>query len=118
MWRVFILYTHPLFARGLESLLTAADGVIVTGVEQTGEKAFARVKALRPDVMIIESDPCASERESLLSRFMTEHPETIIVRLNLQDNSAILYSGRRCAANSVEDLLECVFSLLAARHCF
>jgi hypothetical protein len=44
-----------------------------------------------------------------------EHPETIIVRLNLQDNSAILYSGRRCAANSVEDLLESVLSLLAAR---
>jgi DNA-binding NarL/FixJ family response regulator len=115
MWRAVILYTHPLFARGLESLLTAKDGLIVTGVEQMGEKAFARVKALSPDVMIIEFDPCASEPENLLSRFMMEHPETIIVRLNLQDNSAILYSGRRCAANSVEDLLESVLSLLAAR---
>jgi DNA-binding NarL/FixJ family response regulator len=116
MWTAFILYSHALFARGLESLLTAAQGVIVTGVEPTGEKAFARIEGLGPDVIIMESDPCAPEADNLLTRFMGEHPQTIIVRLNLQDNTAIIYSGRRCTAYSVEDLLECVLSSLTARQ--
>jgi DNA-binding NarL/FixJ family response regulator len=116
MWTAFILYSHALFARGLESLLAAAQGVIVTGVEPTGEKALARIEALSPDVIIIECDPYAPEAENLLSRFMPAHPRTVIVRLNLQNNTAILYSARPCTADSVEDLLESVLSSLTARR--
>lgn len=115
MWTAFILYIHPLFARGLESLLTATNGVMVTGLEPTGEKAFARVEGLRPDVIIIESDPRVPQPENFLSAWMKKHPETVIVRLNLQDNTAILNSDHRCTADSVEDLLACVLPFLTVR---
>jgi chemotaxis response regulator CheB len=115
MWTAFILYTHPLFARGLESLLTPADGVVVTGLEPIGEKAFALVEPLRPDVIFIESDRGVPQPENFLSVWMKKHPETVIVSLNLQDTTAIIYYGRRCTADSAEDLLECVLGSLTAR---
>ena len=115
MWTAFILYTHPLFARGLESLLTAANEVVVAGVEPTGHEAFARVEELRPDVIIIESDPRVPQPENFLSAWMKKHPETVIVRINLQDNTAILNSDHRCTADSVEDVLACVLPFLTVR---
>jgi len=116
MWTAFILYHHSLFARGLEKLLQAQDGVVVTGVEKTSDKAFGRIKELKPDVIIIEADQRESEPEELFSRFLREQPNAKMVRLSLEDNTAILYSGRRCTANSVEDLMQCVVTSLVTEH--
>jgi DNA-binding NarL/FixJ family response regulator len=116
MWTAFILYSHSLFARGLETLLQGQNGVIVTGVEQKGDEAFAHIRVLKPDVIIVEAEPTGFEPEKLLSRFLREQPRARMVRLNLEDNTAILYSGSRCTANSVEDLIQCVLSSLMTQH--
>jgi DNA-binding NarL/FixJ family response regulator len=112
MWTAFILYHHSLFARGLEKLLQAQQGVVVTGVEKTSDQAFARLTELRPDVIIIEAEQRESEPEKLFSRFLREQPNARMIRLSLEDNTAILYSGRRCTANSVEDLMQSVVTSL------
>ena len=113
MWTAFILYTHSLFARGLETLLQGQQGVVVTGVALKGDEAFARIKALKPDVIIVEAEPTGFEPEQMLSTFLREQPRARMVRLNLQDNTAIVYSGSRCTATSVEDLMQCLGTLLA-----
>ena len=56
MWTAFILYSHSLFARGLETLLQGQNGVTVTGVELQGDEAFAHIKILKPDVIIVEGE--------------------------------------------------------------
>ncbi len=116
MWTAFILYNHPLFARGLERLLQAQKGVVVMGLERTSDKAFDRIKELRPDVVIIEAEQRESEPEELFSQFLREQPTVKMIRLNLQDNTAILYSGHRCTANSVEDLMQSVLTSLLTDH--
>ena len=116
MWTAFILYNHSLFARGLEKLLQRQDGVTVTGVEKTGREAFAHIKTVNPDVIIVEAEQGESEPEKLLSRFLQEQPQARMVRLNLEDNSAIFYSGSRCTANSIEDLIQSVLSSLMTEH--
>ncbi len=117
MWTAFILYNHPLFARGLERLLQGQDGVVVAGVEKTTDKALAHVKELRPDVIIIEAEQRESQPEQLFSHFLREQPAAKMIRLNLQDNTAILYSGRRCTANSIEDLMQSFLGFLMTEHC-
>jgi hypothetical protein len=112
MWTAFILYRHSLFARGLERLLEQQEGVIVTGVQAMGHEAFAHIRRLKPDVIIVETERGESEPETLLSQFLREQASAKMVCLNLQDNTAILYAGCRCMANSVEDLLRCVLTSL------
>ena len=116
MWTAFILYSHSLFARGLETLLQGQNGVTVTGVELKGDEAFAHIRVLKPDVIIVEADQSGFEPEQFLCRFLREQPRARMVRLNLEDNTAILYSGSRCTANSVEDLIQCVLSSLMTQH--
>lgn len=80
----------------------------VVGVEARGEKAFASIRALNPEVIIVEAKEDESEPEMLLSRSLHEHLQAKVVRLSMEDNSCILYSGARCTANSVEELIKCV----------
>ena len=108
MCTLFILYDHYLFARGLEELLQQEEGVKVVGVEARGEKAFFAIRALNPDVIIVEAREDESEPEMLLARSLHDHLQAKVVRLSMEDNSCILYSGARCTANSVEDLIKCV----------
>lgn len=116
MWTAFILYSHSLFAHGLEKLLQRQDGVTVAGVEKTGREALAHIKRLHPDVIIVEAEQGKPEPEKLLARFLKEQPHTRMVRLNLEDNTAFLYSGSRCTANSIEDLMQSIFSSLMTEH--
>ncbi len=117
MWTAFILYRNSLFARGLEKLLQAQQDLTVMGVEKKSDKAFARIKELRPDVVIIEAEERESKPEELFSDFLREQAAAKMIRLNLHDNTAILYSGRRCAANSMEDLMKSFLSFLVNEHC-
>ena len=112
MCTVFILYDHYLFARGLEELLQQEKEVQVMGIEARGKDAFSHIRTLNPDVIIVEAKEGDSEPEMLLARFLHEHLQTRVVRLNLEDNSCILYSGHRCTAQSVQDLLKCVLTLV------
>ena len=112
MCTVFILYHNYLFARGLQELLQQEKEMKVVGVEARGEKAFSSIRALNPEVIIIEAKEDESEPEILLSRSLHEHLQAKVVRLSMEDNSCILYSGARCTANSVEDLIKCVVTSL------
>jgi len=116
MWTAFILYSHSLFAHGLAKLLQRQDGFTITGVEKTGREALAHIKQLNPDVIIVEGEQGKPEPEKLLSRFLREQPHTRMVRLNLEDNTAFLYSGSRCTANSIEDLMQSVLKSLMAER--
>lgn len=112
MWTAFILYNHSLFAHGLEKLLQQQEGVTVAGVEKMGREALAHIKQLNPDVIIAEADQGKAEPEKILARFLREQPKARMVRLNLENNTAVLYSGSRCTAKSVEDLIQSVLSSL------
>ena len=112
MCTVFILYHNYLFARGLQELLQQEKEMKVVGVEARGEKAFSSIRALNPDVIIVEAREDESEPEMLLARSLHDHLQAKVVRLSMEDNSCILYSGHRCTAQSVQDLLKCVLTLV------
>ncbi|MBI2998785.1 MAG: hypothetical protein HYY46_10125 [Deltaproteobacteria bacterium] len=80
------------------------------GVAVGDEEAFAQIKALKPNVVIVEAGRSEPEPEMLLSRLLLEQCQARVVRLNLEDNTCFSYSGYRCTANSVEDLVKCVVS--------
>ncbi len=111
MWTVFILYRYPLFARGLQQLLQES-AVKVIGVEARGAAALSHIKALKPDVVIVEAEELDLQPEMLLSCFLQEEVEARIVLLSLRNNMAILYSFRRWQADSVEDLVKGILGVI------
>ncbi len=112
-WTVFILYDYPLFARGLERLLEQEGGVKVAGIAARSEEGLVQIRALKPDVIIVEAQEGMPEPCWLLTRLLREQPRARVVRLSLEDNTAALYTGRRWTANRVEDLIKGILDPLA-----
>ncbi len=52
--RVLIVDDHPVFLKGLESILAPEPDIEVVGAASTGAEAIARFRAIRPDVTIMD----------------------------------------------------------------
>ena len=52
--RILLVDDHPVLRSGLEALLSLEDGMQVIGQASSGEEAIERVKALRPDVVVMD----------------------------------------------------------------
>lgn len=105
---VFILYEHPLFARGLEGLLRQERGLEVVGVAATGEEALVQIKGHKPDAVLVEADRGGIDPGMLLSRLIQDRGEGKVVGLSLTRKQAVLYTGRRFTANQAKDLITAI----------
>ena len=105
MRSVFILYENTLFARGLERLLRE-EGVKVVGSAMQDKQALERIRKVEPDIIIAEVERRRPESGFLLGRLLRELPQSAVVRLSLDDNSATLYTGHRWTANTAHDLVK------------
>ncbi len=107
----FILSDNPLFAHGLERLLLQDCGMEVVGFAAGGEGFLDQIRALKPDVIIVDAGKKTPKPCLLLSRLLERQREVMVIRVSLEDNTAALFSGRRWTANAVEDLIRGIPSL-------
>ena len=82
--RVFILTSQPLFAQGVQSLLSGQPGIEVVGVATVDPDVFAQVQAAAPDVVIIEAGSGGQSR--LVAQVLESIPGAKVVGLTLEDN--------------------------------
>lgn len=113
MARVFILACRPLFAQGVQSLLSGQPGIEVVGViSPTGEKALCvpdvmeRVRLAAPDVIVVEAR--GDEQGLLVAQLLELLPAARVVALSLEDNCIHTYYQELKQGRRVEDLLEAV----------
>lgn len=106
---VFILYKHPLFARGLEQLLHQ-EGVEVVGSTAKAREALVQIRRLNPDVVIAETEKQKPGAEMLLSRLLKDQTQAGVVGVSLENNTATLYTGRRWQASTADDLVKGVLT--------
>ena len=106
MKRIFMFSTHPLFGRGVESLLRRETGLEIVGRETDVDKAMERIKELRPDVVILDSGDPACDPTPAVMRILREGVGTKVIGLNLQDNTVCIYRGEQRVVKEVKDLLE------------
>lgn len=107
MKRIFMLSSHPLFSQGVESLLRRETRLEIVGRETDVDKAIERIKALRPDVVVLDS---ADLRDPLpvVMRILREGVGTKVIGLNLKDNTMHVYRGEQRVVKQVEDLVEAI----------
>jgi hypothetical protein len=104
--RVFILGSQPLFAQGVQSLLSGQPGIEVVGVALASPEAFAQVQAAAPNVVIIEAG--GEEQGRLVARVLHSIPNARVVGLTLEDNRIHIYYRQMKQGRRVEDLLEAI----------
>ena len=104
--RVFILASQPLFAQGVESLLSGQPGIEVIGVATTGPDVFAKVRTAAPDVVIIEAK--GGEQSRLVAQVLESIPGVKVIGLTLEDNRIHTYYQQMKQGHRVEDLLEAI----------
>ena len=89
--QLLIVSHYPLFDRGLQAILSQQSGVEVVGVCRDLETAAAQAQALRPDILVVISEPKGIRQRPTLSRksalrHLTGMAPTLI-QIDLADNS-------------------------------
>ena len=108
--RVFILASQPLFAQGVQSLISQRPGIQVVGVATARppyKDVFAQVHATAPDVVIIEAQGEAQGR--LVAQVLESIPDARVIGLSLDDNRIHIYYQQMKHGRRVEDLLEAIW---------
>jgi DNA-binding NarL/FixJ family response regulator len=106
--RVFMLSSHPLFSRGVQSVLSQETGLEIVGLESDVEVAMERIKELRPDVIIVDSTMPDYDPQLVISRMLQNGSKSRVIGLNLHDNAMFIYRGEHRTAGGVEDLVQAV----------
>lgn len=102
--RVFILASQPLFAQGVESLLSGRSGIEVVGAAVIGPDVFARLSEERPDVIIIESG--GEEQSQLVTKSLASASDAKVIGFTPDDNRISIYYQQMRESRRVDDLLE------------
>jgi hypothetical protein len=102
--RVFILASQPLFAQGVQSLLSGRSDIEVVGAAVIGPDVFERVSQTHPDVVIIESG--GEEQSRLVTKSLASASDAKIIGLTPDDNRISIYYQQMRESRRVDDLVE------------
>ena len=108
MPRVFILSGNPLFGQGVESLLRQETGLEIVGREADLDSAVARVRELKPDVVVLDSSTPACVATTAVVRIFEACQGVRVVGLSLHDNTMCIYRGEQRLVTEVKDLVEAI----------
>jgi len=107
--RVLIASSHALFGQGLRSLLEERKpaGVEIVGLVANLEETIAALEKLNPDLIIVDYDDEALNRDEFLARFVEGEKKLRVVLLSLHSaRDAVVYDRRKMSAARIDDWLE------------
>ena len=76
------------------------------GRESDAERAIEQIRAVRPDVVIIDMSDTFAKACSIVARIFDEKLNAKIVGLNLNDNTMCVYREEEKEIHGVEDLMD------------
>lgn len=112
VWRVLIASNHPLFGKGLRSLLQNRwpEEVVIVGLVSSIDQAMQALDDHTPDVVIVDYDDQDLNREAFLKRLIKTKHQLRVVLLSLQEgekgSEAIVYDRRNLEASRIEEWLD------------
>ncbi len=108
MKRVVMLFSHPLFGRGVESLLCGQTGMEVVGWERDANEFIEHIQDLCPDVVLIDGSDPTCDPVPVMMRLLKEGTGAKVITLNVQNNTMCVYCGERRIVKGVEDLVQAI----------
>jgi DNA-binding NarL/FixJ family response regulator len=96
--RILVAEDHPLFRKGMISLLSSVPEFEVVGEAATGEEAVARAAQLRPDVVLMDLQmPVVSGIEAT-RRILQESPNVRVLVVTLFEDDDSVFMALRAGA--------------------
>ena len=108
--QIFVISSHLMFGQGLESLLRQEAKFEIVGQETDVDRALEKIKALQPEVIILDSDNSSLAVTTVLAA----SPGVKVISLSLQNNDLYVYQARQRVTRDVEDLFEAIEEDVAA----
>ncbi len=110
--RVAVLYTHPLFGRGVAQLLRADERLEVTCLNVEVDRAEDELKRLKPYAIVAEE--CGQRR--LFNEAVRDLSAPLFITVRLDDDFMDVYHSRQVVSARPDSLLEVIQSGLKQRH--
>jgi DNA-binding NarL/FixJ family response regulator len=102
--RIYIVYHHGLFAKGVRSVLEQDNRVQIVGMESNVAKALQAVRSLRPEVILVE-EPTEHWGKWPFLELATAGR---IVTLSLEHAYATVYDEHRVTAADPAELVKAI----------
>lgn len=96
--RLLLVDDHALFREGLISLLSYQDDFTVVGEAEDAASALTRVRALKPDIVLMDIDLPGEDGVSATHRLSLELPDLMVVMLTVHDDSQTLFEAIKAGA--------------------
>ncbi len=96
--RLLLVDDHALFREGLISLLSYQDDFTVVGEAEDAESALDLVRALAPDIVLMDIDLPGADGVSATRRLTMELPAVTVVMLTVHDDSQTLFEAIKAGA--------------------
>ncbi len=106
--QVAILYTHPLFAKGIACLLEAEPGIQVSCVDARLPDAADELHRLQPEVVVIEQDLQGPALGSIPMQLLGSEKWALTIVLGLRHPEMELFYNRRVNVATPDTLLKAV----------
>lgn len=95
--RLLLADDHPLFLAGLR-LMLASHGFEVLGTASDGLEALEKVRALRPDMVLMDIQMPHLDGLAALRVIRAEQPDTRVVMLTMSADDEKLFQAIKCGA--------------------
>jgi DNA-binding NarL/FixJ family response regulator len=117
--KIFIIDDHAILRDGLRSLLEAQDDLIVSGEAENARKAFGRLEADRPDLVMVDISLPGINGIELIKTLKVQFPGLAIIVLSMHDEALYAERALRAGAKgyvmkqaSAEQLLSAIRTVL------
>ncbi len=96
--RVLVAEDHPLFRKGMISLLASVQDFRVVGEAATGEEAVVRAKELNPDVVLMDLQMPGMGGMEATRRILRDSPELRVLVVTLFEDEDSVFMALRAGA--------------------
>jgi DNA-binding NarL/FixJ family response regulator len=121
--RILLVDDHPLVREGLRARLAATPGIDVAGEAGDAEQAFARVRMLRPDLVLMDVGMKHVNGIELTARLRAEYPELRVLMLSMYDSPAYVQRALEAGACGYvlkeapsEEIVEAIVAVVAGQR--
>lgn len=103
--RRVLLCGHSLFISSVQACLETAPGLVLQQVDPQPDHIRGRIKAWKPDVLILETGLL---RSSLPISLLHDFPHIKLVGLDIEDNHLLVFSGQAACGPTSRELLQVI----------
>lgn len=106
--QVLIVGSHPIFCRGIRSILQERSDIKVVGIATNKESIQKMIERLQPDVVVVDHMDARSQESNPVPTILHANPDIRVILLSLGANNMFIYSRKSVDNARPEDLIAAI----------